>query len=170
MGKFIKAVVLFAIVIGFNAGTAYAALITGGMGITGNYNADATILTLNSATGTTGSGGIGNTVGSFTPGSIIDGVIDYAAFTGHANLLEIGGWTLGLSTLDIDNPDVNLLHLSGTGVLSGNGFDATDVTWTFSAQSAASYSLAVTAVPIPAAVWLFGSGLLGLVGIARRKA
>jgi len=24
-------------------------------------------------------------------------------------------------------------------------------------------------VPIPAAVWLFGSGLLGLVGIARRK-
>jgi hypothetical protein len=26
-----------------------------------------------------------------------------------------------------------------------------------------------TAVPIPAPVWLFGSGLLGLVGIARRK-
>jgi hypothetical protein len=25
------------------------------------------------------------------------------------------------------------------------------------------------AVPIPAALWLFGSGLLGLVGIARRK-
>ena len=25
------------------------------------------------------------------------------------------------------------------------------------------------AVPIPAAVWLFGSGLLGLVGVARRK-
>ena len=25
------------------------------------------------------------------------------------------------------------------------------------------------AVPVPAAVWLFGSGLLGLVGIARRK-
>ena len=30
-------------------------------------------------------------------------------------------------------------------------------------------SLTVTAVPVPAAVWLFGSGLLGLVGIARRK-
>lgn len=26
-----------------------------------------------------------------------------------------------------------------------------------------------TAVPVPAAIWLFGSGLLGLVGIARRK-
>ena len=28
---------------------------------------------------------------------------------------------------------------------------------------------AATAVPLPAAVWLFGSGLLGLIGIARRK-
>ena len=26
-----------------------------------------------------------------------------------------------------------------------------------------------TAVPVPAAVWLFGSGLLGLIGLARRK-
>ncbi|NNJ94548.1 MAG: VPLPA-CTERM sorting domain-containing protein, partial [Halobacteria archaeon] len=24
-------------------------------------------------------------------------------------------------------------------------------------------------VPVPAAVWLFGSGLLGLVGVARRR-
>jgi hypothetical protein len=28
----------------------------------------------------------------------------------------------------------------------------------------------VAAVPVPAAVWLFGSGLLGLIGMARRKA
>ena len=27
----------------------------------------------------------------------------------------------------------------------------------------------VSAVPIPAAVWLFGSGLLGLIGVAKRK-
>ncbi|MDX2505357.1 MAG: VPLPA-CTERM sorting domain-containing protein [Gammaproteobacteria bacterium] len=25
-------------------------------------------------------------------------------------------------------------------------------------------------VPVPAAVWLFGSGLIGIVGLARRKA
>jgi len=29
--------------------------------------------------------------------------------------------------------------------------------------------LGVAAVPVPAAVWLFGSGLLGLIGVARRK-
>jgi hypothetical protein len=27
----------------------------------------------------------------------------------------------------------------------------------------------VSAVPVPAAVWLFGSGLIGLVGFARRE-
>lgn len=30
-------------------------------------------------------------------------------------------------------------------------------------------SFAVSAVPVPAAVWLFGSGLIGLIGVARRK-
>jgi hypothetical protein len=30
-------------------------------------------------------------------------------------------------------------------------------------------SLTVAAVPVPAAIWLFGTGLLGLLGIARRK-
>ena len=30
-------------------------------------------------------------------------------------------------------------------------------------------ALPVSAVPIPSAVWLFGSGLLGLVGVVRRK-
>ena len=33
----------------------------------------------------------------------------------------------------------------------------------------ANFDFQVAAVPVPAAVWLFGSGLLGLVGVARRK-
>lgn len=31
------------------------------------------------------------------------------------------------------------------------------------------FGVAVSAVPIPAAVWLFGSGLIGLIGVARRR-
>ena len=30
-------------------------------------------------------------------------------------------------------------------------------------------SFALCSVPVPAAAWLFGSGLIGLIGIARRK-
>jgi len=30
-------------------------------------------------------------------------------------------------------------------------------------------SMTVNAIPVPAAVWLFGSGLIGLVGVARKK-
>ena len=32
------------------------------------------------------------------------------------------------------------------------------------------FSVTTSPVPVPAAVWLFGSGLLGLIGVARRKA
>ena len=37
------------------------------------------------------------------------------------------------------------------------------------ASSLWTYTNEVVTVPIPAALWLFGSGLLGLVGVARRK-
>lgn len=35
---------------------------------------------------------------------------------------------------------------------------------------AGSYLVRASVVPIPSAVWLFGSGLIGLIGVARRKA
>jgi hypothetical protein len=47
------------------------------------------------------------------------------------------------------------LTVTGNDVPSGNFYD--------------NVSLAPSAVPVPAAVWLFGSGLLGLVGVARRR-
>ena len=43
------------------------------------------------------------------------------------------------------------------------GFADTDV------PQLGQYGIEISQVPIPAAIWLFGSGLLGLVGIARRK-
>ena len=42
--------------------------------------------------------------------------------------------------------------------------------WTWgTGASTDSFKLNVGAAPIPAAAWLFGSGLLGLIGVARRK-
>ena len=38
-----------------------------------------------------------------------------------------------------------------------------------SAPQLGQYGIDISQVPIPPAVWLFGSGLLGFIGIARRK-
>ncbi|BAN36631.1 hypothetical protein SCD_n02832 [Sulfuricella denitrificans skB26] len=44
-------------------------------------------------------------------------------------------------------------------------------TWTLASNGDLSYSVPapVAAVPVPAALWLLGSGLIGMVGVARRK-
>jgi hypothetical protein len=56
-----------------------------------------------------------------------------------------------------------------TPVAFGNASGA--ATWTLSASGDLVYSVpGSTAVPLPAAIWLLGSGLLGLAGIGRRKA
>ena len=54
----------------------------------------------------------------------------------------------------------------GSSWFSSNqyGFDYASFNGTVSAIGT------VSAVPVPAAIWLFGSGLLGLIGISRRKA
>lgn len=52
------------------------------------------------------------------------------------------------------------VHLADGTVLSG---------YNLSSQSGFNWNNAYSPVPVPAAAWLFGSGLLGLIGIARRK-
>ena len=47
----------------------------------------------------------------------------------------------------------------------GGAFDGQIGFWAISGT----YETAVAAVPVPAAVWLFGSGLVGLAGVARRR-
>jgi hypothetical protein len=64
-----------------------------------------------------------------------------------------------------------------TTPLFGNSWDSSSF-WAFigvdsdSANERPMYALSspITVVPIPAAVWLFGSALIGLIGVARRKA
>lgn len=86
------------------------------------------------------------------------------------SFFTIEGWSFELSTLDIVDRASDLLSLKGTGVLTGNSLEATSATWTFSSRSMTGYDMSITAVPVPAAVWLFGSGLIGLVAVSRRKA
>ena len=54
-------------------------------------------------------------------------------------------------------------------VVFGNGLSAFSSGFGNASVSIESITFNVAAVPIPAAVWLFGSGMLSLIGIARRK-
>jgi len=89
-------------------------------------------------------------------------------------------WSAGVFSFEMYDVIVNSqsstnLSLSGQGTVSGTGFDDTPGIWEFTANTASGSSTfswsssTVAAVPLPAAVWLFGSGLIGLVGIARRR-
>jgi len=78
--------------------------------------------------------------------------------------------TLGIDPLidqgvtDVDWFDIGVGHIKFMGVMAGDGgidggYDLHHI----------AYGVP-PAVPVPAAVWLFGSGLIGLIGLARRKA
>lgn len=55
------------------------------------------------------------------------------------------------------------------GSVAVSAFCDTESTAGMCATGSFAPTLEVSAVPVPAAAWLFGSGLLGLVGVARRK-
>ena len=84
----------------------------------------------------------------------------------------------GNDTDNIDNRNRDGIGINGwtfIGVIDANGFVSAEIL-ELSGKDAQQefifgdkFSIGVTAVPVPAAVWLFGSGLLGLVGMARRK-
>lgn len=172
--KLIKIFLLSVFVFSVNTGIANAQLITGGMGMTGSYTVDATTFTLGSATGTSGTDILGTTVGFPTPGNINNGAINFASFTSVANVLDIGGWQFDMDSL-LNESTSSLWKFTGSGSLTDlNGvYENTAATYVLSANpTGSSYSISInaTVVPVPAAVWLFGSGLLGLVGVARRKA
>lgn len=60
--------------------------------------------------------------------------------------------------------NASLLSSPDTYLIVFDGFDAQD-----RPRSGATLAVDLAPIPVPAAVWLFGSGLLGLVAVARRR-
>ena len=93
--------------------------------------------------------------------------------TGDFTSLWFAGGSAG--TMYVAPGYVSEAALDGTATYAAATFAGLGLTpgtyeWTWgSGASADSLTLNVGAVPIPAAAWLFGSGLLGLIGVARRK-
>jgi hypothetical protein len=169
----------------------------GNTGITSNslvFDADGTLYTANNAlyklnpsTGAAtriGSGGTAyNSSGdlAFIAGELylssvggVDNLIKLNKTTGAGALVgSIGQAAVyGLAT----NNNVDLFGVAGTNILSVNtatGAGSTLVNFGGKGLGVAYGSSfieeAAPPVPLPAAVWLFGSGLLGLIGFARRK-
>ena len=73
---------------------------------------------------------------------------------------------------EVHNVDVNVtLRLDPVFTLAGGPLDLTGSTYTVNTITGTFVSgrITPTVVPVPAAFWLFGAGLVGLVGVARRK-
>ena len=93
------------------------------------------------------------------------GLIDGgSAMSLFASSLSCGGVGCSLSLAPVS--DGPLPHAAGVGTDIGILLD-----FALSAGDTVTFNtrFEVTPVPVPAAVWLFGSGLLGLVGVARRR-
>jgi len=100
--------------------------------------------------------------------------IDIATYGTAGILNTFGAGNLSNITYSGTNPDLVALATAGSGVDTASfqfttPTTLTDIFTTSTTVTHTSFSGSIAAVPVPAAVWLFGSGLLGLAGLARRK-
>ncbi|MEA1988225.1 MAG: hypothetical protein U9N57_03305 [Pseudomonadota bacterium] len=111
--------------------------------------------------------GFGHAAGTFVGGPVPTGFVDLDLGTITVDLSGIFGDHFGadqsLAGIATGTYDAvtGAYEMSWTKTLT-QGHTGEDLTLTFAGQA--------SVVPVPAAAWLFGSGLLGLVGLARRKA
>ncbi len=119
----------------------------------------------------------GNTI-DVTINGITNQIASFANVLDGSNVVQVADnviWNGG--TLNNVMLTVAELELTDFGIASGGVINSLSITMTQSEidpSQVAALSLvgslnAAAVVPVPAAVWLFGSGLLGLVGVARRK-
>ncbi len=93
------------------------------------------------------------------------------------NFWMVGGFTFNLTSATIFSQSNTFLNIQATGTLTGNGYDPTPATYTFTASRADggnantfSYQSKTIAVPEAGSTALLGIGALALgMGFARRR-
>jgi hypothetical protein len=114
---------------------------------------------------------VNNVLLSFLFGSTNGLSLDFGEYGGNLNLLINGDFRNFNTFSDIDG-----LNIGGVGVSVVNGFgnDIGSLSFSgiineFAIGGQELWIDNINAVPVPAAVWLFASGLVGLIGVSRRR-
>jgi hypothetical protein len=108
----------------------------------------------------------GSGAGSKTTLSVSGLIVgEYLLGISQQNLVPFGVNTLGNEDQIFDIDD-RPFEIAGSLTEFGGSWSGVPMEYQISISGAAP----LTTVPIPSAVWLFGSGLIGLIGLARRKA
>jgi len=129
-----------------------------------------------------GAGGTISIVGGVSAAGIAGGSTLLSGTFDSASVIDVGGGMfdfkiVGASFFDTKHPDL----LAYFGLPGGDYQGGLNISFDMTGSPA--FGNAFTSdtlfsgdvvnspvIPVPAAVWLFGSGLLGLIGVARRKA
>ena len=107
--------------------------------------------------------GPGSWAYSTATGASASGTYNYSLAAGQVAMGILLDWYIntGIPALNILNADGSGVDIDGDGDL-GTILQSGDF-------AGAPIGFAGTVVPVPAAAWLFASGILGLVGVARRR-
>lgn len=165
---------------------AQAAMITGNINFAGGakYDTDslATATRVNTFKSVVVVAEDGDFASFVNDGDVVTMAIPYifTPSTPTPGLWSVGGFTFDLSSSTVVLQNSTFLAISGTGTLSGNGFEPTPGTWTFTSQTPAtkrglfSFSAGTAAVPgVPeggTTVALLGFALAGIEVIRRKLA
>ena|SRR3989344_323097 len=113
-------------------------------------------------------------VGSGTLNAVLRGCNSNFTLCGNfsGNTISSGGLDLGNQMISMLLQPGNYAVTSSFGYDLGQGIATVHPFPEYQIAASASYAvtLSVAPVPIPASAWLFGSGLAGLIGFARRSA
>ena len=91
-------------------------------------------------------------------------------------LWSVGGFSFDLLTSTVVTRNAGTLHITGTGIVSGNSFDPTAMDWSFTTQSAGghtrtTFSFSANGLAVPdggSAVALLGLALVGIEALRRK--